>query len=239
MFETLRAALHQEHENKKAAAREYIQHGYMKTWAAEHQKESDEGIKRHSTAARWDAYQAGKISREKAVELATARRIKELEKELAQNMQQLDAAEAAPDVKGIAIHVEWKRSATWGYNPHASVIVNQVNRYEGSASGCGYDKRTAAIAEAANQSAVLLRMLYSLKEKALQTGEKMPYGAGYGVLPYFEGGVGMESFYGVFNACGMNVTERDERGKYYDFYYVEKAPTQAVKPGNLNPANKL
>lgn len=222
MFENLKAALHQEHENKKAAAREYIQHGYMKTWAAEHQKESDEGIKRHSTAARWDAYQAGKISREKAVELATARRMKELEKELAQNMQQLDAAEAAPDVKGIAIHVEWKRSATWGYNPHAAVIVNQANRYTGSASGCGYDKRTAAIAEAANKSAVLQRMLYTLKEKALESGEKMPYGAGSGVIPYFEGGVGMSSYRELFRRCGLRITIDYESGKHYDSYYFER-----------------
>lgn len=222
MFENLRAALYQEHENKKAAAREYIQHGYMKTWAAEHQKESDEGIKRHSTAARWDAYQAGRITREKAVELATARRMKELEKELAQNMQQLDAAEAAPDVKSIAIHVEWKRSTTWGYNPHASVIVNQANRYTGSASGCGYDKRTAAIAEAANKSAVLQRMLYTLKEKALESGEKMPYGAGSGVIPYFEGGVGMSSYRELFRRCGLRITIDYESGKHYDSYYFER-----------------
>lgn len=237
MFELLKAALQKDYENRKTEAREYIQHGYMKTWAEEHKKESDEGIKRNSTSAKWDAYQAGRITREKAVELATARRMKELDKELQKKLEKLAAAEAAPDVQRIAIHVEWKKSRTWGYNPHASVIVNQANRYEGSASGCGYDKRTAAIAEALNQNASVRRMLYTAKEKALQAGYDpesakthgpesnrycIAYGAGYGVLPYFEGGVGMESFVSVFEACGLKVTERNETGKYYDFYYIEK-----------------
>lgn len=226
MFELLKAALQKDYENRKAEAREYIQHGYIAHWAEEHKKESDEGIKRNSTSAKWDAYQAGRITREKAVELATARRMKELEKELAQDMQKLDRAEAAPDVQRIAIHVEWKKSRTWGYNPHASVIVNQMNRYEGSASGCGYDKRTAAIAEAANESAVLLRMLYSLKESTLQAGEPMPYGCGgCSVLPCFEGGVGMSCYRNIFRACGLQMVEDNETGKHYDFYYIEKGAT--------------
>ncbi len=241
MFENLKYQLEKEYARRAEEARFYILHGYCTTWAKENQKESDEGIKRHSTAARWDAYQAGKISREKAVELATARRMKELDKNMQEQFKKLAAAEAAPDVKSIAIHVEWKRSATWGYNPHASVIVNQANRYTGSASGCGYDKRTAAIADALNQNASVRRMLYQAKEKALQAGydpesAKMhgpesnryciAYGAGYGVLPYFEGGVGMGSFYNVFEACGMKVTERDERGKHYDFYYIERGENE-------------
>lgn len=226
MFELLKAALQKDYENRKAEAREYIQHGYLAHWAEEHKKESDEGIKRNSTSAKWDAYQAGRITRAKAVELATARRMKELEKELAQDMQKLDRAEAAPDVQRIAIHVEWKKSRTWGYNPHASVIVNRANRYEGSASGCGYDKRTAAIAEAMDQSAVLLRMLYKLKESTLQAGEPMPYGCGAcSVLPYFEGGVGMGCYRNIFRACGLQVLEDNETGKHYDFYYIEKGAT--------------
>lgn len=237
MFEYLKAELKKDHAQRAEEARHYIQHGYCTTWAADHQKESDKGIKDYSTPAKWEAYQAGKITREKAVELATARRMKELEKKHAAKLAKLDAAEAAPDVERIAIHVEWKRSRVWGYNPHAAVIINQSNRYEGSAGGCGYDKRTAAIAEALDQSASVLRMLYKAKEKALRAGYDpesakkygpesnrycIAYGAGYGVLPYFEGGVGIESFYGVFEACGMKVTERNESGKHYDFYYIEK-----------------
>lgn len=241
MFENLKYQLEKENARRAEEARFYILHGYCTTWAAEHKKESDNGLKRYSTETRWKAYQEGRITRGKAVELATARALKGLEKEHARKLGKLASAEAAPDVKSIAIHVEWKRSATWGYNPHAAVIVNQANRYTGSASGCGYDKRTAAVADALNQNASVRRMLYQAKEKALENGydpenAKMhgpesnryciAYGAGYGVLPYFEGGVGMESFYNVFEACGMKVIERDERGKHYDFYYIERGENE-------------
>lgn len=223
MFENLRAAVKKEHENRKAEAAFYILHGYCTTWAADHQKESDEGIKRHSTATRWTAYQAGKITREKAVELATARRVKELEKEYAAQVARIDAAEAAPDVQSIAIHIEWKRSATWGKNPHASVIVNHANRYTGSASGCGYDKRTTAIANAAGQSATLQKMIFALKESALQTGDFTPHAVGecYG-MPYFAAGVGMSSYRELFRRCGLTAEVDNESGKNFDTYYFTR-----------------
>ena len=210
--------------------------GYCESWK-EHTF-SDEGIRRYSTAKKWQAYQAGEISRGKAVELATVRRFRELDKQYRKDVESLDSAAAVPDVQTVTIHVQWKRSATWGYNPHASVIINGVNRYEGRASGCGYDKRTAAIGDALNQSAVIRKMLYQAKERALQAGydpesgkrgyicesnrECIAYGAGYGTLPYFEGGVGMSSFESVFNACGLKLTHFDCSGKHNDYYYFER-----------------
>ncbi len=46
----------------------YIANGYMKSWAEEHRQQSDNGLKEYSTARRWEQYQAGEITREKAVE---------------------------------------------------------------------------------------------------------------------------------------------------------------------------
>lgn len=232
MFESLKNLLATEYETKKKEAAFYIENGYCSTWAEENKKESDNGIKKYITPAKWDAYQAGKIDREKAVQFATARRWKELDKAHAKELAKVEAAEAAPDVHTVSIEVEWKRSRTWGYNPHASVVINHQNRYFGSASGCGYDKRTAAVGEALNQSAVIKRMLYLEKEKALAEGWRpdggvgnnagcIHYGAGYGTLPYFEGGVGMSSFEGVFNACGLKLTHVAD-GRYYDHYVFER-----------------
>lgn len=237
MFENLKKMLNEEYENKKRENAFFIENGYLSTWREDERVFSDRGIERYSTQAKWDAYKAGQITREKAVQLATARRWRELDKDHAKDLAKLDAAEAAPDVKSVVVEVEWKRSRTWGYNPHASVVINKQNRYFGSASGCGYDKRTAAVASALNQSAVIARMLYQAKEKALADGydpEKwknhgpetnsgcIHYGAGYGTLPYFEGGVGMSSFEGVFNACGLKLTHCNTSGKYYDYYYFER-----------------
>ena len=238
MFENLKALLIKEANEKKAAAAFYIENGYMPTWNEMQRVFSDDGLKRYSTEKKWTAYQEKKLTREKAIEFATARRFKEIEKELQHDIEKLESAAAVPDIETVSIRVEWKRSRTWGYNPTATLIINQANRYTGSASGCGYDKRTAAIAGALDQSAVIRKMLYACKEKALQAGYDpetgktygpesnrfcIAYGAGYGTLPYFEGGVGMNSFVSVFAACGMEAKIRDESGKYMDYYYFEKA----------------
>lgn len=228
MFENLQTLLIKEANTKKAEIRYYIEAGHMPTWAPEHKKHSDEGIRRYSTAAKWEAYQAGELSREKVVELAINRAWKEIEKKHRANLEELAAAAAVQDVESVSIRIDWKRSTTWGYNPHAAVVINQANRYEGKASGCGYDKQSAAVAEALNQSAVIRRMLYQAKEKAMADGKPdnnracIAYGAGYGVLPYFEGGVGMSSLEAVFNACGLKMKACDCSGKHTDYYYFER-----------------
>lgn len=237
MFENLKALLIKETNENKAKSAFYIENGYMTTWNETQRVFSDNGLKRYSTEKKWNAYQEKKLTREKAIEFATARRFKEIEKYLQRDIEKLESAESVPDIETVSIRVEWKKSRVWGYNPTATVIINQANRYTGSASGCGYDKLTAAIAEALNQSAVIRKMLYTKKENALQAGYDpetgktygpesnggcIAYGAGYGTLPYFEGGVGMSSFVSVFEACGMKAKIRDESGKYMDYYFFEK-----------------
>lgn len=221
MFENLQALLIKETNERKADIRKYIEIGF--------DYNRDAGLHRYSTAAKWEAYQAGKLPREKAVEIAVQRAWREIEKEHRANLEKLASAEAVPDIETVSIRVSWKRSSMYGYNPHAVAVINQENRYEGKAGGCGYDKRSAAIADALNQSAVILRMLYQAKEKALQEGENgtqnrncIAYGSGYGVLPYFEGGVGMSSMEAVFNACGLKMAHCDCSGKHADYYYFEK-----------------
>lgn len=234
MFENLQSLLVKEANEKKANTRYFIENGYMPTWAEK--IHSDNGLKRYSTEKKWAAYQAGTLTREKAVEIAVQRAWRDIEKAHRADMERLESAAAMPDVESVSIRVEWKRNRTWGYNPTATVIINHANRYTGTTSGCGYDKLTAAIGGALNQSAVIRKMLYTKKESALQAGyapkkagsapesnrECIAYGAGYGTLPYFEGGVGMSSFVAVFEACGMKLQEFMQPDKGAHFYYFEK-----------------
>ena len=222
----------------------FIENGYLESWHGEHTR-NDNGIERESTPLRWRQYKNGEITREQAVKYAYNRRVKEIERQTIKTQDKLLRARDADEIKNVSISVVWKRSATWGYNPHATVIINGVQRFEGSASGCGYDKRTAAIGEALNQSDIILKMLYTAKENALSTmppeqieeakkgyhfgcetnRDFIHYGAGYGVLPYFEGGVGMESFTGVFEACGLRCVNSHSTDKT-DYYYFEKEAKQ-------------
>lgn len=243
MFENLKKLIENEAAAEKEKTRFYIENGYCKSWHPDNHKCSDEGIKRYCTARRWDQYQAGEISREKIVELSIKRADKERDKNTAAKLEKLEAAAAAPDLIDVSISVEWKRNRTWGYNPTATVTIRAGNRWEeytGTASGCGYDKRTAAVGAALNQSASIKKMLYTAKENGLnnppETGRYcgancfesntsnnslIHYGAGYGALPYFEGGVGISSFRGVFEKCGFKCVSQHET-KHTDYYHFAK-----------------
>lgn len=235
MFENLKKALHEEHEALSADVSFYIENGYMPTWAEEYRKNPDAGLARHSTPAKWNAYESGSITREKAVQLATSRALRDLEKTFVRKLEKLDRIANAPELEFVTINVEWKRSRTWGYNPTADVVTNEYARYTGTASGCGYDKRSAAVAEALNASPAVLKALYIAAENALASGQAftrlnvntvtwrdvLGYGSGYSILPYFEGGVGISCFEEIFNSCGFSFREVAS-GKYFDSYTVSR-----------------
>lgn len=244
MFENLRKAIEAETAAKLEDRRFYIENGYFPTWAEEHRHNADQGLKEWSTAKKWEAYQAGSLSREKAVEIAVKRGAADLMKSQAVKLEKLETAAAARDLVEIVVNVEWKRNRTWGNNPTAEVIVVGEGRYYGSASGCGYDKQSAAVAEALNQSPAVLKALYTLKENGLNNPpaegralnpfaaeplREAPissdsicgYGAGYDILPYFEGGVGVSCFWSILEKCGFAV-KGVASGRMFDAWTVEK-----------------
>jgi len=130
------------------------------------------------------------------------------------------------NVESITIGIEWKRSSTWGHNPTATATINfdDYTREEfssGSIGGCGYDKESTAISEALNQCNELMKKMYLVKNKKCNTkkGNRQifGYGSGYGILPYFEGGVGTSCYYDIFNKLKMKF-QRVSGGKSFDVY---------------------
>lgn len=233
-FEMIEKNVREDHEKRTADTAFYIENGYFPTWAEEHRTDPDRGLKANSTETRWKQYQDGTISREKAVELATKRATKEIEKNTAAKLAQLDRVANAPDLTFISVSVEWVRSRAWGYNPHVEVRTN-TGTYTGVASGCGYDKESAAIAEAFNKCDSILKALYQLKENGLRAGKTdesktascgrsngdiCGYGAGYGAIPYFEGGVGASCFWSILKNCGFSTS--CHYAKHSNFYSIEK-----------------
>lgn len=189
---------------------------------------ADDGrLERESTRTRWDQYQNGKISRDELVAFTTKRIEKYYQKRTAQDLERLEQIENAETPEEIVIRVEWKRNSHYGNNPHAEV-TDDHRRWTGStpvASG-GYDKRTAAIADAANQSNRILKILADKKERELQAGKTgenrdlVGYGSGYSAIPKFEGGVGIESYRTMFENCGYEW--KDYSGEKYDLYIATK-----------------
>ena len=167
-YKAIENEVRESYKEKEKNIRFYIHHGYMESWADEYKVESDGGIRRYSTDYRWDQYQNGKINREKAVEYAVVRTLKKLEKDLWTDLERLEAIENAKIPSFISIKTEWVRSRTWESNPHTEIYVQGDGSFEGRASGCGYDKESAAFASAAKGSFALKKILCEMKESALK-----------------------------------------------------------------------
>lgn len=137
--------------------------------------------------------------------------------------QRLERADKADKVIEINISVTWSRSRTWGYNPHAEVWLfvedkecGGVTVYgEGRASGCGYDKRSAAVDEALGfpvkkkaterEKANSARGIASLDRFVIEHGEELwkEYAIDRTPFPHLcFGGKGMSTFVRLFRRIG-------------------------------------
>lgn len=128
----------------------------------------------------------------------------------------------APDVEEIRLSTEWKKNATWGHNPTTTARIwanSKENKYfegVGTASGCGYDKYSAAVARALNdsksiQKALLVCAVMDEKESKKKGENCKTYGYhlnAWGI--HLEGGVGITCFYSIFRRVGLKVTAENE-----------------------------
>ena len=234
-FPHLTEEIRTEYETRRNEVAFYVENGFFPSWAEEHRSDPDRGLKQYSTPAKWEAYKAGTISREKAVETATRRALKKVSTNEELQFSKLSTVTNAPRLEWCQIAVEWVRSSTWGYNPHATATAANMTTH-GRASGCGYDKRSAAVAEALNANPAALRALYEAAEKALADGHRperysngnytwreiLGYGSGYSILPYFEGGVGVSCFWDILSRCGF-VCRLGASTRNFDSYTVSRA----------------
>lgn len=134
---------------------------------------------------------------------------KYFEKKTQKALARIEKAENTIPSNDLTININWKRNSTWGSNPTAESWGNGYHSSK-SISGCGYDKGSTAMADAINQDYGVLHLMYALENKRLGKREKverrqfMGYGSGYGVLPYFEGGVGISSLVNILKNIGYS-----------------------------------
>lgn len=183
-------------------------------------------------------YKNGELEEEKAYNRALKRALKDIESDKEKRLAKIEMVENAETLEYIRINVDWKKSRTWGANPHVETWTNNRGYYTATAGGCGYDKESSAVAETLNQSPEVLKVLYTLAENVLKelgdvayyyTGcggcvswrNSIGYGSGYDILPYFEGGVGISCFESILNKCGYKWQIMGS-GKTWDCYYISK-----------------
>lgn len=165
------------------------------------------------------AMEKGEMLTDAIKEKMRGRFSRENEKARAAKLEKLENAAQYSAPRFVNVSVEWHKSATWGYNPTAAVCAGR-RRTEGRASGCGYDKGSAAIASACNVNPEIMRILYDHAEK----GGSFPYSVHtFAGLPSFDGGCGVECFGPVFEACGYS-WRRVASGKLYDAFTIERKP---------------
>ena len=169
------------------------------------------------TAAQFDHLKKGNLKRFRELVKKQIEK-EEAKKQIVKNdcLLKIQDMKKAGSLKYLKITVEWTRSQTWGYNPHVEAWARYDNigtlHNTGSASGCGYDKESTAVASAIDDiiKPFILKHFNTLKDPVI-----------YGVCSYglcFEGAVGMSSFIRAFRACGYEVHE--SHGKTFDSYII-------------------
>ena len=158
---------------------------------------------------------------EKIIEKITNKRKREIDREIAKRFERIHEVEEVEAPAAVSVVVEWYKSRTWGMNPRARVAAERVATY-GSASGCGYDKQSAAIASAFNQNPEMLKILYDHAE----AGEAFPHGVRvWAGLPSFDGGCGVSCFYSIFEACGYTF-RKVASARRFDVYELTRATNE-------------
>lgn len=117
----------------------------------------------------------------------------------------------------VKIDIEWKKSRTFGMNPHASVWVRfsdgTSEYFTDGASGCGYDKQSAVVASALNRCA---RSWIFAKRRSRK---KVPYGI-YTDSCLYMGAVGMCCYESICDYLGVNLEKIES--KTFDRYIFTK-----------------
>lgn len=175
-------------------------------------------IRRSSTPKQWEriaAMQDAEPIAEADVEKLTAKAVKSVQK---------DAQNAADKVREVAqidapqfirLYITWTRSTVWGWNPHCTLTTWTENgsgyrdeTTHGRASGCGYDKTSAACAEALNASNIVRGALVRfVNDGGSNYGVYTADTLNYPVCPYFEGGCGMSTITETLRKMGYKVTD--------------------------------
>lgn len=93
-----------------------------------------------------------------------------------------------------------------------------------STTGTGYDKISTAAANAMNDSAGFLKILLDarLKKKDVGHGARLLIGDPW--LPYYEGGVGINSFNHTMEKVGYDVKDVSNQNTYIFIYTLKRRP---------------
>lgn len=161
---------------------------------------------------------------EKQRELLTKKVNKYYDNKLTEQLYKIELVEKAQDFTDCTINVEWARGSMQSMQAQAEMLG--IQHIQGSKTGgCGYDKESTAIADVLKQCKPFMKLLYTEKNKLknikMENKEIFGYGSGYGLLPYFEGGVGANCLYKICENIGLKF-EQIANTKNSNVYKISK-----------------
>jgi len=144
---------------------------------------------------------------------------------LAKETARITSEQSQRAVKEINISIEWKKSRTWGSNPHLTAQIRYIDggydSFQSTCSGCGYDKESTVVADVFN--AFLKYRLWQLGVK--KDTQNLPYGIHcYSENhPHFGGGIGIDCYKHISEFIG-GTFKRVASGKTFDVYQYTTIP---------------
>ena len=134
-----------------------------------------------------------------------------VEADMNKTLETVKRAFAKPMPESIRVDEEWKKSRIWG--PCPTVEVWMGGEYgKGHASGCGYDKESAAAAMACSEIIDSVRILATcayidMLESKVTGDNSRTYGYNFGISGIsFEGGVGYNCHKNIICRAGFELT---------------------------------
>lgn len=152
------------------------------------------------------------------------------EKSLNSRIESINSiVENTSKVKEIKISIKWIKNRTWGYCPKSEIELWSDEGYERytcrTVTGYGFCKLSTAIANLLMESNNLVAELYTIKNKPrninIHNHGVFGYGSGYGILPYFEGGVGERSILGVLENLNFKLVSSNSTATT-NFYHLKR-----------------
>lgn len=193
-MENLRKQLINEYQNRTAKA--------IESFLSDIALSSDLTHAEKYTLNRKVPYKANRI--EQVKKRLTAHYDKQLNAQLVKLSNVSNAPSKMPN--DLVLTINFYKNNTWGYCPRGN---DNYGHSTDSITGCGYCKESTATAQLLNQNASILKRLYALKDSQVEKSnrEALGYGAGYGILPSFEGGVGVNCHVRILENLGYKVTQ--------------------------------
>ncbi len=154
---------------------------------------------------------------QKAANLEARRAAKKQAKETAR----VEAERNQKPVKSIKINIEWRKSRTWGYNPHLEAWIqykdgSPSDYAQATCSGCGYDKESTVIADIFNQF-LKYKLYQELPVSDSDRNNGLPYGIYISQWRHYSGGIGTDCYYRIAETIGGKF-EKLASGKTFDAY---------------------